>query len=133
MSNEVEELMHDFLKSINEYIGETVPKLDLLVNEFYLGCNQDTWKHIDDLLEGLETISKMFSLLRRNHEKYSDIDKFTNLESNFSEIIKNFAYALENGDRTYIIDIIIYEIKEIFLEISKEIASVLEENTSNAK
>lgn len=128
MNTEVKELMNDFLKSIYEYLEKTTPQLDFLVDKFYNDCNQDTWRTFNELLEGLDSISKMFSLLLQYKEYYLNIDEFINLEKTFSDAIKKLAFALENGDRTYILDIIIYELKEIFPKISKEITIVLKGN-----
>lgn len=128
MNTEVKELMNDFLKSIHEYLEKTTPQLDFLVDKFYNDCNQDTWRTFNELLEGLDSISKMFSLLLQYKEYYLNIDEFINLEKTFSDAIKKLAFALENGDRTYILDIIIYELKEIFPKISKEITIVLKGN-----
>lgn len=133
MNNEVKELMNDFLKSIYEYLEKTNSQLDLLVDGFYKGCDKSTWDTFNDLLEGLDSISKMFNLLLQYKQYYPNINEFINLEKIFSNTIKNLGFALENGDRIYIIDIIIYELKQIFPEISKEIARVLEENINNAK
>lgn len=128
MNTEVKELMNDFLKSIYEYLEKTNLQLDALVDGFYKGCDKDTWESFDDLLEGLDSISKMFNLLLQYKQYYSNINEFINLEKSFSETIKKLAFALENGDRTYIIDIIIYELKQIFTEISKEIMIVFNGN-----
>lgn len=133
MSTEVKELMNDFLKSIYEYLEKTNSQLDSLIEGFYRGGDKNTWEEFNNLLEGLDSISKMFSLLMQYKEHYSNINELMNLEEIFSDTIKNLAFALENGDRTYIIDIVNYELKQIFPKISNEITIVLEEKINNAK
>lgn len=128
MKNTIKEQIDDFLKSMNDYLYKIVPNLDLLIDDFYHDWDQDTWKKFNEFLEGLDSISKMFSLMSQYKQYNSNVEEFENMEKKFSNVVKKIGESLENGDRIYTIDLVIYEIKPLLQQINNAIITVLEAN-----
>ncbi|EET88878.1 hypothetical protein CcarbDRAFT_0701 [Clostridium carboxidivorans P7] len=119
------EIIDDYLKSTVIYLERMLPKLELLVDDIYLGFSKDLWGKFADFFEGLESITRILEMLCDNKKLYHGIDNCIIIKKKLSEEIKNLSEAFKIEDRVYISDLIIYEIKVTLESLYKEINIIL--------
>lgn len=106
----VKEFTNDILLSAESYIERAKPSLSLLSEEFYNNPTSETWGQFDQLLEGLQWLHSMLTILTEREEKLYNAATYEEISINLQEELENLGEAVENEDFVLIGDIIQYEI-----------------------
>ncbi|WP_081316998.1 hypothetical protein [Clostridium tyrobutyricum] len=117
----LKEAAYDMLKSTKKYLETVIPKLELLVDAIYKDFNKEVWDKFIEFFDGLDSIINVLDAISKNNKCYGDIDKYALIKEKISIEIKNLSKAFEIGDRVWISDTILYEIKPIFKELQEGI------------
>lgn len=120
------ELILESLKSTKEYLERVFLSTDFLIDKLYSGVDIEFWDSFQQYLEGLQAILKVLESIRTNESQSSSIEMFVKIEENIVKIITDMNNSIENGDRTYMIDIIKYELKQELEKLNEEIIKLKE-------
>lgn len=112
----LKEVLNDLLKSTKSYLKRVIPQLELLVEGIYKDFNKEVWNKFIELFDGLDSIVNVLDAISKHNQYYGNIDKYSLIKEKISIEIKNLSKAFEIGDRVWISDIILYEIRLIFEE-----------------
>ena len=105
------------LDSANDYLTRAIPAVEGLAKAFYQGADADTWKELDNMLEGIEWLGGTFNIIDSlpglasvmpDYEKWNIYSKTL---SEMQAVLPNLKESLESGDYVSIGDIILYEVK----------------------
>ncbi|MBU5436669.1 hypothetical protein KQI42_01540 [Tissierella sp. MSJ-40] len=125
------ELINDILNSTLDYLERTPNLIDELANSFYKNPNRESWKNLNDLLEGIGWLIDTFSSIDRDKRLKDIVLNYENwnlyAEGIFSikEILGDFEAALSNDDYISIADILLYEISPKFKEMAKNLLGLV--------
>ena len=117
----VKEFVNDILLSAEAYINRATPELGTLAEEFYDNPNADSWSRFSQLIEGLQWLTDMLSLIGDSNGKPLNWAEFIEVSNEMKGILKNLEEALQNEDHVLIGDLIQYEIIENFKALGEEI------------
>lgn len=120
-----EELVLETLRTTKDYVQEILINADFLVDKLYEEVNSDFWSIFEQYIKGLQSVLKVLELIRINKTNIKNSDIFLGIEERLTNAVKNLNISIENGDRTYMCDIILYEIKVEIKNIYEEIHKCL--------
>jgi len=122
----VEEFLNDILLSAEDYIKRAIPELRTLAEEFYGNSKSETWDRLDQLLEGLQWLNEMLSVIDDISTTPFNWEKYLQISSTLNHEIENLSEAIANKDDILIGDIIQYELIPNFEALSKEIQKTID-------
>lgn len=117
----LKEVMDDLLKSTESYLERAIPELELLVDGIYKDFNKEVWNKFIELFDGLDSIINILDTISKNNQLYDNVDRYILIKEKLSVVIKNLSRAFEIGDRVWISDIIIHEIKLVLEDLYRQI------------
>lgn len=120
------EFVNDVLLSVEAYIKRAMPELKLLPDGFYASPSKNTYETFNNLLEGMQWLDEMFSVVGMSNYSPTNWDKYDNLSKSLKLEIVNLGEAVENTDNVFVADIILYEIIPIFEEISNVVGNTID-------
>lgn len=134
---DLEQLISETLRSTSDYLTNAIFQLEPLAEAFYKTPEQETWKNLADLIEGIAWIM----------DTVENIDKIKNLDQILADyqIWNNYVYAVRellaampgleeamtNQDQVLIGDLLIYEVLPVFTK-AHETLNVLVTNQGDA-
>ncbi|WP_196008107.1 hypothetical protein [Clostridium tyrobutyricum] len=119
------EEMSDLLKSAQDYLEIAIPELEFLVDDIYKDFNKQVWDKFIEFFDGLDSIINIIDTISKNNQLDDNIDRYILIKEKLSVGIKNLSKALEIGDRVWITDVIIYEIKLALKDLYAEIKNFI--------
>ena len=117
----IKEFVNDILLTTEGYINRARPQLVNLSEEFYDNPNSDTWNRFTQLIEGIQWINEMLTVIENSTKKPSNWIGFLKLSTELKEELINLKEAMENIDNILIGDLIQYEIMAKFESLGNEI------------
>lgn len=117
----VKEFVNDILLSAESYINRATPELGTLSEEFFDNPNADSWSRFSQLIEGLQWLTDMLTLIGDSNGKPLNWARYVEVSNDMKGILKNLEEALQNEDHVLIGDLIQYEIIENFKALGEEI------------
>jgi hypothetical protein len=109
-----EQLVHERIVMMFDYLSESIPHIKPLADRYYLANDEEVWK-------GLQWID--VTLLTIDNLGIADYaEKMSGKREQMGEIVGQMDSAVMNKDKTYIGDLLQYEVIP-FLQSVKEIAS----------
>lgn len=121
------ELIDDILSSTLNYLERTPDLIDSLANSFYKSPDGESWKDLNDLLEGFSWIINTFSSIDQDERLKDIVSNYENWNLYakeifpLKEILGDFEDALSNNDYILIADILSYEITSIFKKMAERL------------
>lgn len=106
----IEEVIHDMITSVQEYVVRAIPEIDKLVDQFYLEVTPETWNSFSQLLEGIQYIVNSLEVINQHLEMFSEPNLFSVAKDNLTLRITLLQDALESKDRVWLSDVLLYEI-----------------------
>jgi hypothetical protein len=128
----LKQMTDNLLVSLDDYLNRAIPELHRLVNEFYAGPTEDSWNTFVQMIEGVEWIIHVMSLLEANQ---IIIDQDSILELQLNEKLKLLSVSLEQQDVTLMGDLISYELipelEQIYGSVKKKVDREVVRNDLN--
>ncbi len=125
------QLIGETLRSTSDYLSNAIFQLEPLADAFYKSPEQETWKNLADLIEGITWIM----------DTVENIDKIKNLDQILADykIWNNYVYAVReliaampgldeamtNQDQVLIGDLLIYEVLPVFTKAQETLNALV--------
>lgn len=123
----IEEFIWDCLISTRDYLNRAIPEIEHLNDQLYQGPDQSTWSLFLDLLDGLQWIHQMISMLNDVDLAPINKDVFRVIDSQLLQHYATLEEGLQNQDHVLVADVIQYELTPLLEDLNHEIDSSLEE------
>jgi hypothetical protein len=117
----LKEMMDDTIVSIEAYVLRAIPEIQQLADEFSQNVSQDSWVKLAQLLEGLQYIVQVITMIMENKDWYHNSEQYGDIHQELVSKLSMLREAMENQDRTSMSDLLIYEMIPFFEELVKEI------------
>lgn len=111
------EFLNDVLLSTLEYLQRAKPELVALPISFYENPTVETHKEFEKLLEGLQWLDEMLTIIGNSNDRPKSWELYLNLSQKIKTEIINLGDAVENSDNVLTADVIQYEFLPIFEEL----------------
>ncbi len=126
----VSEMLRDVLLTAEEYLEQALPEIELLAAEFYQGPSEESWARFQQLLEGVEWLNQLVTMIDQNKAKPGNWQDYTVMVDRLRDELQNLEEALENQDYVVMGDLLNYEIIPCFQEFR---AIIKKTNTDEGK
>lgn len=126
------DIVYENLDMTYEYIESNKLIIEDLAKEFYLNPNDEDWSSFQGLIDSLEWIISVFTIIDEDMslKKYiKNLDVWIKLSELIETLLLNINRineSLINQDYILIGDIILYEVLDIIKKVSKKIYIILE-------
>ena len=110
------------MQSAIEYLGRAQPEVEKLGAAFYQGPNEDTWNQFSQLLEGLQWLLEVGTVLESFRPEQQTSAQWG---AEFKEKIKLLSEAMANSDHVLLGDLLQYEISPLFSSLDEEFRKIL--------
>ena len=120
------EFLNDILLSTEDYFKRAKPELASLPDGFYANPTAETRSSFGLLLEGLQWLDEMLSVIDKSNERPADWDTCMELSQSMKAEIVNLSEAVDNSDNILIADIIQYEFIPIFETLETEVGKIID-------
>lgn len=115
-------LMAETMESTIEYLERAQPEVEKLGAEFYQGPTEDTWNKFTQLLEGLQWLLEVSTVLESFRPEQQTSAQWG---AEFKEKIKLLSEAMANSDHVLLGDLLQYEISPLFSSLDEELRKLL--------
>lgn len=121
------EFQNELFLSIESYLKRAIPEMNVLVESFYQGANNDSWENFSDFVEGVQWIVSAIITIDEVNNHPDNWNSYLEIISSLEYELGNLHNALENKDEVLIADIIQYEIIPKLQSLEGEITSTIDE------
>ena len=118
--------LNDILLSTEDYLKRAKPELALLPDGFYSNPSPEVRSSFSQLMEGLQWLDEMLSVIDKSNERPSDWNTCMELSQSMKAEILNLSEAVDNSDNILIADIIQYEFIPIFESLETELGKTID-------
>lgn len=118
-----DEFTEQVVANLNDYLQQAQPQIEKLSDSFYLSPSPDEWNSLYNLLEGIQyivTVIQTFTTHQKNPLQIVTLEYEQLLLT-----LKELTSAIEQQDSVRIADILLYEIKEQFEQLQKELQNFI--------
>ncbi|MFC4354690.1 hypothetical protein ACFO0S_06370 [Chryseomicrobium palamuruense] len=109
------EFNKELVTSLLEYLENAIPQLDSLSDAFYLTPSKADWTRLADLIEAFDYILKALNSISISNNSY--FENWDNEIESIRRILNELAVSLEHKDKVLLADIIIFEVKDSFVQL----------------
>lgn len=127
----ITDLVNETIVTASSYIGNAIPLVTELAEEFYQQPNEKTWIKLNDLFEGIqwiiESLAKIDSIKNLNNviNNYEIWNEYVQEVSKLSIFIPELESVIVAKDIITIGDMMLYEIKPLFENILDKLKLLL--------
>ena len=126
ISKTEKEFLNDILLSTEEYLKRAKPELTSLTDGIYSNPNSGIRTSFSQLMEGLQWLDEMLTVIDKSNERPSDWNTCMELSQSMKTEIINLSEAVDNSDNILIADIIQYEFVPLFETLETEIGKMID-------
>lgn len=119
-----QEFAVEYLVSATQYLQRVIPEVKSLADQFYQGASNLTWHKFEQLLEGLQWLTEIYSIIP-NLNSPVNWNEYGKTVISLLGKLGELGEAMQNSDQVLIADLILYEITPVLEEIQLQIAMIL--------
>lgn len=121
-----EEFIGEMLISAEQYLDRAIPAVKILADRFYQGAAADAWGQFEQLLEALQWLSQVISIVEQNKQLFPSWESNISIAFSFAGILGNIDEAIKNKDLVLIADILNYELTPMLEKLSEDIQKTID-------
>lgn len=122
----MQEMINDVLLSAEEYLQRAIPEVKILSNQLYDGLNESAWDKIEQLLEGVQWLLHMSSIMHDNQVGMQDEEAYFMFTTQLLQHAQVMEEAMNNRDIVLMADIISYEILPLLESLQTSVSEQLD-------
>lgn len=120
------ESLDDALLLAAGYLERALPSIKELSAEFYKGATAETWKQLEQFLEGMQWLGELIKNMEQSAHLFKSWKTGVSIPFNFTEIINNLNQAVSNSDLILIADSLKYEFIPLLNNLSEDIQRTID-------
>lgn len=120
------EFMNDILLSAEDYLKRAKSELASLTDGYYANPTSETHISFSQLMEGLQWLDEMLTLIVNSNERPPNGDSYLALKQTLQGEIVELGEAVENSDNVLIADIIQYELTPLLEQLGVIIGETID-------
>lgn len=120
-AKQAKDFVYELIVETDKYLNNMLPEINRLVDEFYQGENQSSWEKFQQLVQGLQWINQMISVINQGKYKPENWDQYLGFNESLQQELKSMEEALKNSDTILLADVMQYELVPILEAFQKNV------------
>ncbi|AKM20406.1 Uncharacterised protein [[Flavobacterium] thermophilum] len=117
----MQEYIRDVFQTMHSYLTRALPEIERIIDEFYQTPSEHTWIRFEQMLEGIQWIDQALYWLTEHPKHSLDRQALARIRETLAEQLRQLLEAVEAGDAILIADLIQYEIKPLWKEMTEHV------------
>lgn len=123
----LQQYVDQLLVTSHEYCSRAIELLPALSAQYYQAPNQDSWSQFESLLEGLEWLTQVASLIEEHNIHYSNLPTYLEIHASLRQVLSEMLQSVERKENSAIGDLLHYEILPLLEKLEQELNILMSE------